>query len=220
MSFQKRLIKMRSKLNLTQLELANAISVTRAAVNGWENNPDLRAKPTYRNLDKLASTLGVTAEWLENGDTVSTFKPKDYISTTQHNLLFSSPPFLNQDEIGDWIKSKKHILKKGDKMTELERQSTQYEIKIEGDAMYLLNNERSLKSGDIVRIDPTLDNLKAGDFVLAKGKGMESYKVRMFCKDGSEEYLSALNPLFPNISLYEVDANIIVGKLTKKITDL
>lgn len=67
MDFGKQLRSLRSKAGLTQLDIAEKLDVSTAAIGAWENG---RAKPRLAKLGELAELLGVSVSELvdENGE--------------------------------------------------------------------------------------------------------------------------------------------------------
>lgn len=63
MDFAQKLRSLRSKAGLTQLELAEKLDVSAAAIGAWENG---RAKPRLTKLGQLAELLGTSAADLMN----------------------------------------------------------------------------------------------------------------------------------------------------------
>lgn len=55
----------RTKMNLTQEELANKLNVTRQAISKWENN---KGEPDLNMLRNIATVLSVTVEELLDGE--------------------------------------------------------------------------------------------------------------------------------------------------------
>jgi SOS-response transcriptional repressor LexA len=212
MSFSKRLLHARKRINLTQDELCKKVGVTRSAVNTWENASKDNLFPTPKNLDKLALVLNVSPIWLRFGDK----QPKDDILSIEQSekmYMLCDAPILNLSEISGWISRSKEKTKIGVDMNEME--NCVFRFKIEGDSMINPNNLiESLIPGEIAVVDTSKNkDLSSGDYVLAQYGINDNYKARMFYKDGTDSYLSPLNPQFNRVPL---DDNVrIIGKIVK-----
>ena len=73
MSIGQRISELRKNQNISQLQLAKALDVSRQAVSKWEND---QSAPDMVNLIRLADLLGTDTE---------------YLATGAHSLLKSPP---------------------------------------------------------------------------------------------------------------------------------
>lgn len=65
MSIGERISEMRKKQNISQVQLAKALNVSRQAVSKWEND---QTSPDTINLIRLADLLGTDTEYLATGN--------------------------------------------------------------------------------------------------------------------------------------------------------
>jgi SOS-response transcriptional repressor LexA len=217
MNFSKRLTIKRHQLNFTQDDLAELIGVSRATINMWENPVSDEKYPNTNNLKKLAEVLKVEESWLRFG--IGDNQPKDYKNSIELNKnihILSDVPLVPINLISGWLKSKRKILKKGLNMSIEERKEVIFPCPIEGDSMVSESNpEKSIYDGDIAIVDPTMiNNIKSGDVVIAQyGMLSDNYKLRIYRKDGTDDYLIPLNKRYNSI---KVDENVrIVGKVLR-----
>lgn len=72
MEFGEKLRSLRAKAGLTQLDIAEKLDVSAAAIGAWENG---RAKPRLTKLGQLAELLGTSAADLMGEDTTEAVRP-------------------------------------------------------------------------------------------------------------------------------------------------
>lgn len=70
MNLQDKLVQLRKKNGLSQLELAEALDVSRQAISKWELGT---AIPTLENLVSLSKLYGVSVDYLVNDEATSDF---------------------------------------------------------------------------------------------------------------------------------------------------
>jgi transcriptional regulator with XRE-family HTH domain len=80
-SFGSRLVRLRKAKNMTSADIARAAEVTPTAVWNWENG---NTEPRYFTLIKLADALGVSADYLKEGDDAS---DGDELSTEKEQVV-------------------------------------------------------------------------------------------------------------------------------------
>ena len=80
MSIGERIMELRKQANVSQLDLARMLAVSRQAVSKWEN--DL-ASPDVSNLIKLADLLDTDIEYLATGRRTYGRRPPVVITTTE-----------------------------------------------------------------------------------------------------------------------------------------
>lgn len=87
-------------------------------------------------------------------------------------------------------------------------------LRVEGISM-----EPKFMEGDKIVIDPSLDALP-GHFVAAKRTRDEAATLKQLKQEGSEKYLFALNPDWPDRIIRMTEEWVICGRARWKITDL
>ncbi|OOF41792.1 hypothetical protein BKK49_04450 [Rodentibacter rarus] len=169
MSFGERLKIARKNAGLTQSDLGKAIGVSQNAIQKIEASGDTKHKLA------LATVLGVNPVWLESGSnsavsessvsvTTKNFSRSDVEDsiklTLLDNKLAAGDGYINLD-YPDTIRS---IEFSRDKFMEIFQRKTANNLSlavIDGNSMYDPNNEEmSLKHGDIVFIDTSIQEFK------------------------------------------------------------
>ena len=90
MSIGSRIKQARQAAGISQAELAEAMGITRSACSQWES--DLGTGPRRERLERLASELGVTYQWLATGKDAQSHsgiaeEVPAYLTTEQSELL-------------------------------------------------------------------------------------------------------------------------------------
>lgn len=80
MSIGQRIIELRKEKNISQNQLASALSVSRQAVSKWEND---QAAPDSLKMIKLAEFLGTDIEYLTTGRQVVPSRPPIVVTTVE-----------------------------------------------------------------------------------------------------------------------------------------
>lgn len=121
-----RLKKLRTDKKLTQLQVANKVSISEARYNLYENN---KRQPDFELLKNLAEVLGTTTDYLLGNDNTTKIinniipdkELADKLSTLVENekakILFDKLGELNDEELDQFVDIVS-IIKKDDKNKE------------------------------------------------------------------------------------------------------
>lgn len=217
MSFRKRIIESRKKLGLNRSDLANMLNVGRSTVHDWEKKRFPEKFPTVKNMERLAEALKVDSIWLRTGiDVKSNDKPLDDILIKKEEYNVRAVEVISMSDLKKFIKSKNHLIRKGvSNMSAAEKFECIRCYIMPDDSMTSYNDvARSIIKGEKLFLDPCFDGgINDGDVLVVDVGGDNNIKVRMYSRDGTDEFLSAVNKDFPAI---KIDDNVkIIAKVFK-----
>jgi SOS-response transcriptional repressor LexA len=172
----------RTRLKMTEQEFADALKVTRSAVQQWEREGG--TAPNRKKQPDVAKLLGLTVAQLMSGEANTAAGPDirgavPLLSDVQAGMYKMHVDNFHPDDGGlDLIPTsvpvKRHT----------------FALRVAGDSM-----EPEFYEGMILIIEPDLD-AEPGDFVIAKNKDGET-TFKQLVKDAGEWYLKPLNPRWP-----------------------
>ncbi|OOF43761.1 hypothetical protein BKK52_11315 [Rodentibacter trehalosifermentans] len=227
MSFGERLKIARKNAGLTQSDLGKAIGVSQNAIQKIEAGGDTKHKLA------LATVLGVNPVWLESGSnsavsessvsvTTKNFSRSDVEDsiklTLLDNKLAAGDGYINLD-YPDTIRS---IEFSRDKFMEIFQRKTANNLSlavIDGNSMYDPNNEEmSLKHGDIVFIDTSIQEFKNDGIYAFVFEGKARIK-RLQYLSGYRLKVISDNPTYETEILEkdQVEQIHFIGQLIKKM---
>jgi len=185
MTIGERVDKLRTNLNMTQQELADASGLSFTFINYLENGK--RKNPSQKTITALAKALTTTAEYLIGGSVevhkITGTKQIPIISWVQagkwHDAIDAYPPGVAEDWIPYETKS-----------------NGVFALRVKGNSM-----EPEYREGDIIMVNPQLE-AHIGDHIIAKVGDQVTFK-KLRKQDGTV-LLSPLNTEHPDI--------IITGK--------
>jgi SOS-response transcriptional repressor LexA len=192
MSIAIRVKSRRDALGLTQIELADKVGTSQQAIEQLENGKTKR--PRY--LPELANALGVSVDWLINGN------EDPNITFVSNNKTRGKYPLISMISAGEWSEAcEPYNLKDIDEWydTDINILGDGFWLKVEGDSMTAPSGQ-SVPEGHIVLVD-TGREAKNGSLVVAKLTDANEATFKKLIIDGGSKYLKGLNPLWPMIPI-------------------
>ncbi|WP_414162854.1 LexA family protein [Superficieibacter sp. BNK-5] len=190
MSISARVRAKREQLGLTQTELAEKVKASQQAIEQLENGKTRR--PRY--LPELAKALGVSVDWILNGDEnfsqISPYVPgKKYpvLSKIQAGAWLEAVEAYTLKDIDNWLESDAHI------------QGEAFWLQVDGDSMTAPAG-LSIPEGTFVLFDTGREAIN-GSLVIAKLSDSNEATFKKLVIDGGQKYLKGLNPQWPLVSI-------------------
>jgi len=204
MSAVNRLIRQgRLRLGMTEKQFADAIGVSRGAVQQWERPAG--TAPKRGNQPAVARLLGVSvAELMTGGSNV--FAGSDLrsrvplvseVEAGNYTVIDNFEPALPFETVGVTVPVKRHT----------------YALRVHGDSM-LSSTADSFPDGAIIIVEPEMQPLP-GDYVIALNSDNET-TFKQLIKDGGELFLKPLNPRYPIRPLGIARVIGVVREFTKR----
>ena len=193
----------RRRLGLSEQQFAEAVGVSRGAVQQWEK-PGGTA-PKRSNQPRVAELLGVSiAELMSGGSNVSTGVD-----------VRSEVPLVSEVEAGNYtvIDNFKLTGRFETVPVSVPVMRHTYALRVHGDSM-VSEVADSFPDGSIVIVEPEMDALP-GDYVIALNEANET-TFKQLIKDGGDLYLKPLNPRYPIKPLGNAVVIGVVRELTKR----
>ncbi|MEB7878599.1 LexA family transcriptional regulator [Klebsiella oxytoca] len=191
--FNERLLICRSKIGLTQSELAALIGVAQRMIAAYELG---ESRPRVRVLMKLSEVLGVSPEWLASGKESS--NPREGVMNTEFRRL----PILKPGFIHKYITNKLDPIYIKKYVTfGFDVGISAFAVQIDDDSMTSTDaNDFSFPRGSIVVIDPSI-SVRGGDYVFLLIPENPSYfTLRKFYPSVESIKFSPLNKNYPTES--------------------
>lgn len=174
----------RQRLGLSEQQFAQAIGVTRGAVQQWEK-PGGTA-PKRSNQPRVAELLGVSvAELVSGGSNVG-----------RTIAVRGEVPLVSEVEAGNYtvIDNYKLTPHYDTVPVSVPVKRHTYALRVHGDSMASTNGD-SFPDGSIVVVEPEL-TAQAGDYVIALNAENQT-TFKQLVRDGGEYFLKPLNPRYP-----------------------
>jgi SOS-response transcriptional repressor LexA len=173
----------RHRLGLSEQAFANAVGVTRAAVQQWERPAGTAPKRTTQL--KVAEILGLTVAELMSGSKAG-LKPE----------LRREVPIVSEVEAGRYTTIDNFKLRRGLKMVPInvEIRRHTFALRVHGDSM-ISESHDSFPEGSVLIVEPDMEAI-SGDYVIAKNLDGET-TFKQLVKDGGEYFLKPLNARYP-----------------------
>lgn len=208
----------RLQLDLTQVQLAKAIGVSRVSVTKWESGI---TKPDGENLHRLAQILSCTPEWLLYGT-----GDLRQVDDTKIKPLVAVPnaiPVISSVQAGAWTETYS-AARIADVLrwcnTTVKVSENAFGLDVRGESMTNPNGSPSIPEGSTVIVEPnygSIDDLY-GKIVVAIIDGSSEATIKKLVVDGPNKYLMPLNPNFKPI---EINGNCrILGRVVQVTQDL
>ncbi len=208
----------RLQLDLTQVQLAKAIGVSRVSVTKWESGI---TKPDGENLHRLAQVLSCTPEWLLYGT-----GDLRQVDDTKIKPLVAVPnaiPVISSVQAGAWTETYS-AARISDVLrwcnTTVKVSENAFGLDVRGESMTNPNGSPSIPEGSTVIVEPnygSIDDLY-GKIVVAIIDGSSEATIKKLVIDGPNKYLMPLNPNFKPI---EINGNCrILGRVVQVTQDL
>lgn len=183
----------RERLGLTEQQFAEAVGVTRSAVQQWEREGG--TAPNRKKQPDVARVLGLTVAQLMSGESNTATGPD----------IRGAVPLLSAVQSGNY---KMHVdnFHPGDGGSELIPTSVPvkrhtFALRVTGDSM-----EPDFREGMVLIVEPEMEP-QPGDYVIA-GNADEETTFKQLVKDAGEWYLKPLNPRWP---IRPLGASKIIG---------
>lgn len=193
MSIAARVKSMRELLKLTQTDLAERIGTSQQAIEQLENGKTKR--PRY--LPELADKLGVTIEWLLNGNQDPPLQLNSEINNNTNKY-----PLISWVQAGEWCEAIEPCqISDIDEYYESDINilGSGFWLKVHGDSMTSPVGQ-SIPEGHMILVD-TGREPENGSLVIAKLTDANEATFKKLIIDGGNKYLKGLNPNWPMISI-------------------
>ncbi|HIU64317.1 MAG TPA: helix-turn-helix domain-containing protein [Candidatus Avacidaminococcus intestinavium] len=208
-----RLKALRKTKKVTQQQVADAIGVSKTSVIYWEKDENL---PKHDSLMALASTLGVTSDYLLNGKNASidnnvgvpfplTGRLVPVISWVQAGSWTTVESVPAGTQFEEWLPPNPKCGKNG------------YGLTVVGESML-----PDFRPADKIYVNPDFqtNDLKTGDLVIVSCEGdLEATFKKLIVESGSM-YLQPLNPDWPEKTIPLIDGCKLVGKVVGLYRDV
>ena len=199
-----RIKKARTRARLTQMDLAKAANVSRAAVAQWESDETKHIRP--ENLFRIAPLLGCSAQWLATGKEAT--EPPN---TTPGPELRAPVPLISWVQAGNWTECMDPYPPgvADERVSPSTRVSAcAFALTVRGDSM-----EPRFTEGDVLIVDPEIE-ARSGDFVIVRLDDAQEATFKQLVIDGAQRFLKPLNARYPVV---EINGNAtIVGVVVEK----
>lgn len=168
---------------MTEQQFAEAVGVTRGAVQQWEKEGG--TAPTRKKQPLVAKVLGLSVAQLMSGESNTEAGPG----------ITGSVPLLSSVQAGLYTMHVDNFDVGDDGGADLVPTSVPikrhtFALRVNGDSM-----EPDFREGMILIIEPEMDP-QPGDFVIAKN-GDDETTFKQLVKDGADWYLKPCNPRWP-----------------------
>lgn len=207
-----RLKLLREDAKLTQLQVAERFSISKNSISEWEkgkSSPSLDKLPVLARLYKTSieyiltgrESKGMGMEHQINGSGLAVGRVP-LISLKQACIWGSTTTMQTEftnESITEWVET-------------TEARSECFALMMVGDSMLNPHNQKSLSEGMVIIID-TAAECTHRSIVVAQVKGQEQAVIRQLIIEGSDRYLTALNPQYPLIVVN--DETTIIGVAIK-----
>ncbi|MGI2144480.1 LexA family protein [Shewanella frigidimarina] len=197
MDISSRVKKLRTKLGMTQLQLAEIVGVAQNSIQKIESGDTKNP----RNIEALARALQTSPEFLRFG--VGNMDNATIVASAGKYL-----PLISLVQAGAWA----DIQELPPLDVELypcpiKCSHNSFIVKVEGESML-----PDFKSGDLIYVDPDAQ-VENGSYVVARLDDENQATFKQLIIDGNKKYLKALNPDWPN-KFVAINGNCtIVGKV-------
>ncbi|MBH0088624.1 LexA family transcriptional regulator [Pseudoalteromonas sp. NSLLW218] len=183
--------------NITQEKVASAIGTSQQSIHAICSGKTL--KP--RNLVAIARFLNVSADWLESGGGNMDLAENNAVGVTQ---FCSSVPLISWVQAGHWADIHLNDIDEFYPCPEKHSKAT-YSLKVKGESM-----SPDFINGEIIFVDPEVE-ARNGSCVVIRQNGNTEATFKQLIIDGSQKYLKALNPNWPNPIIEMLPDAVICG---------
>lgn len=183
--------------NITQEKVASAIGASQQSIHAICSGKTL--KP--RNLVAIARFLNVSADWLESGGGNMDLAENNAVGVTQFS---SSVPLISWVQAGHWADIHLNDIDEFYPCPEKHSKAT-YSLKVKGESM-----SPDFINGEIIFVDPEVE-ARNGSCVVIRQNGNTEATFKQLIIDGSQKYLKALNPNWPNPIIEMLPDAVICG---------
>jgi SOS-response transcriptional repressor LexA len=174
----------RLRLGLSQQQFADAVGVSRGAVQQWERENG--TAPKRRTQPKVAKLLGISVGELVDGSNVSSPSPD----------IRGTVSLVSEVEAGEYTKIDNFRRGKGLEkvLVNVEVHRHTFALRVRGDSMEGDSHD-SFPEGSILIVEPDMEAID-GDYVIAKNAAGET-TFKQLVKVSGKSYLKSLNPGYP-----------------------
>jgi len=184
--------KARVDAGLTQIQLAEKANSSQASINKIESGLTMRP----RNIDKFASIMKVSPEWLQ-------FGVGDNSNITGASPIRRMIPVISWIQAGELCESNVLELHDVDEWLPcpVNASDKAFGLRVKGDSMTSPHRgERSYPEGIVIYVDPEAP-LSSGRRVIAKLSTSEESTFKTYVEDGGLKYLIPINPQYPTVEM-------------------
>jgi len=193
----------RQRLDMTEQQFADALGVSRGAVQQWERSGG--TAPKRSNQPAVAKLLGISvAELVSGGSNVARS-----VDARVHVPIVSEVEAGNYTVIDNF--EPRHQFETVPVTVPVNRHT--YALRVRGDSMISETGD-SFPDGALIIVEPELAPL-AGDYVIALNSESET-TFKQLVKDGGELYLKPLNARYPIRPLGSATVIGVVREFTKR----
>jgi len=193
----------RRGLGMSEQQFADAVGVSRGAVQQWEKADG--TAPKRSNQHRVAALLGISvAELVSGGSNTSPgFDMRaevplvSGVEAGNYTVIDNFQPKGNFDRVPVTVPIKRHT----------------YALRVHGDSMVSETSD-SFPEGSIVIVEPEMEALP-GDYVIALNGDNET-TFKQLIKDGGDLYLKPLNTRYPIKLLGSARVIGVVREFTKR----
>ena len=194
----------RRRLGWSEQQFAEAVGVTRGAVQQWEK-PNGTA-PKRATQPRVAQVLGISVAELMTGSNVS-----------GQIELRGEVPLVSEVEAGDYTAIDNFMTPVGQGLelvpVNVQVKRHTFGLRVHGDSM-ISDSHDSFPEGSILIVEPDMEALP-GDFVIVKNAERET-TFKQLVKDSGEFYLKPLNARYPIKPLGCAEVIGVVREFSKK----
>lgn len=195
---------------ITQEKVASAVGASQQSIQAICSGKTL--KP--RNLVAIARFLNVSADWLESGNGSMDLTESNTMGLT---LFGSKVPLISWVQAGSWADiSDVFQPSEADEYYPCPEKHSKhtFALKVVGESMW-----PDYIDGEIIFVDPEAE-ARHGSCVVVRQNGHTEATFKQLIIDGSQKYLKALNPNWPNPIIEmlpdAVISGVVIGSYRKR----
>ena len=211
MEYKDRIKAARKHAKLTQMQLAERVGMQQASISELETG---RSQSSSFNAT-IARACGVDAVWLEAG--IGSMLSSDSNVESAPDMS-GHVPLISWVQAGAWCEIDEGYPAGAAEewiMCPAAYGPKAFALRVRGESMFDPTGRKSFKDGDIIFIDPDrcADN---GSLVVCKLVDSDEATFKQLVIEGSERYLKALNPSWPE-RIIKINGNaaicgVVIGK--------
>ncbi len=213
--FARRLKRARIDKKISQITMAQQLSVSKQAVSNWENALHL---PSQHKLLQICEILDCSLEWLISESDEHENNDYTYSSASEYDISLSkfSIPIIDFKEAINYVPGEYRKNPHFNIRPLYNKNSEAFALEIIDTSM-----EPEFQKGDIVTIDPSIKP-RPWDRVCAAVEGFETAFFRVFAPESRKMLMEGrfnLAPLNPDWSTKEINGNaVIIGVMSEHIS--
>jgi len=190
----------RKDLNLTQLQIANFVGVSKASVSQWEKG---NSSPSGENLYALSKILKCRTEWLLTGKGKSSNETSNIEAGPELRGLY---PVISWVQAGDWSGINEIPVQDAEHYPcPVKCSDNTFLLKVRGMSM-----SPTFSEGELIFVDPDV-RPDSGKYVIARLEEENEATFKQLIIEGGQQFLKAANPNWPT-QFQQINGNCsIVG---------